>query len=391
MSSVQLTKAEARKIILHAAALHKTSPFGKGKDAVRKVIDHLGFVQVDTNYVVERAHHHTLAARIPGYQKAWLDELQGEGLIYEFWTRDSGYMPMSEFRFSLPITAAFSNKWKEISPAERNLMNKILDRISREGPRKAKDFENDRVKKSTGWWDWRPSKIALEQLHLSGKLLATRTKEFHKRYDLVDNIVPAEIDRTPPSPEEYTQHLIFRSLRSLGIAYAKEIAWNGRFVKPPVKQELQKLADAGEVMEVTVEGVKGPLYMLPEYKKKKITLSDHAFILSPFDPLNVFRHRLKDFFSFDYQVECFVPEKKRKYGYFSLPILVGDTFVARMDSKADRKTKTLIIHNLHAESGRINKVVAVKVRDAIHQFAAFNECSEITIRKSNDKAIPKML
>ena len=210
MSTVTLTNAEARKVILHAAALHKAAPFGKGKDAVRKLIDHLGFVQVDTNYVVERAHHHTLAARIPGYQKAWLDELQAEGTIYEFWTRDSGYMPMSDFRFSLPITEVFSARGKELAQAERNLMNKILDRISREGPCRAKDFDNDRVKKSTGWWDWRPSKIALEQLHLSGKLLTTRTKEFHKLYDLAENIVPASIDRTMPTMEDYTRHLILR-------------------------------------------------------------------------------------------------------------------------------------------------------------------------------------
>ncbi len=391
MPPVTFTKAEARKIILHAAALHKSAPFGRGKDAVRKVIDHLGFVQVDTNYVVERAHHHTIAARVPGYRKEWLAELQAESAIYEFWTRDSGFMPMSEFRFSLPITEVFTSRWKDISQAEKNLMDRILNRISREGALKAKDFENDRVKKSSGWWDWRPSKVALEQLHLSGKLLATRTKEFHKLYDLTDNIVLPEIDRTPPSLEEYTRHLISRSLKSLGIAYTKEIAWNGRFVKPPVKEEILKLVAAGEVIEVNVEGLKGPLFMLPEYKKKKITLADEAFILSPFDPLNVFRHRLKDFFAFDYQVECFVPEKKRKYGYFSLPILVGDTFVARMDSKADRKNRTLIIHNLHVESGKMNKAVAAKVRDAIHQFASFNECMKITITKSNDKSMIKML
>ena len=258
MEPVKLTKSQARKIILHAAGLSKRAQFGKGKEAVYKVIDHLGFVQLDTIYVVERAHHHAIAARVPGYKTEWLGELQAEGRIYEFITREAGFIPMHEFRFSLPIQDSFSAKWKSLPQAEINLMKKIVERISREGPMGANDFENDRVTKSSGWWDWRPSKIALEKLHLTGKLLTTRKKGFHKLYDLTENIIPGHIDKTAPSMEEFTRHLIFRSLKALGIAYAKEISWNGRFVKPPVKQELEKLVDSGKVCQVEVEGLKGP-------------------------------------------------------------------------------------------------------------------------------------
>src|SRR5258708_6074342 len=108
--------------------------------------------------------------------------------------------------------------------------------------------------------------------------------------------------------------------------------------------------------------------MLRSYKNKKIQLSDDAFILSPFDTLNVFRHRLRDFFDFDYQIECFVPQAKRKYGYFSLPVLVGDAFVARMDSKADRKEGVLVIHNLHFEPVKISRPMIAKVSEAIQGF-----------------------
>ncbi|HZI25267.1 MAG TPA: crosslink repair DNA glycosylase YcaQ family protein [Chryseolinea sp.] len=391
MNAVNLTKSQARKIIVHAAGLTKRGQFGKGKEAVYKVIEHLGFVQVDTIYVVERAHHHAFAARVPGYRTDWLHELQAEGRIYEFLTRESGYMPMNEFRFSLPVHDSFSAKWKSLSQADINLMKKILDRISREGPLGANNFENDRVVKSSGWWDWRPSKIALERLHLTGKLLTTRKKDFHKLYDLTDNIVSSDVDKSRPTMEEFTRHLIFRSLKAFGIAYLKEIAWNGRLVKPPVKEELRKLVESGKVCQVEVEGLKGPLYMHPEYKKKKITIADDAFVLSPFDMLNVYRHRLRDFFNFDYQVECFVPEPKRKYGYFSLPILVGDTFVARMDSKADRKQKNFNINNLHFEPVKLSKLTTDKVCEAIRVFAKFNGCTSIVVKKSNNKAFVKKL
>jgi uncharacterized protein YcaQ len=126
--------------------------------------------------------------------------------------------------------------------------------------------------------------------------------------------------------------------------------------------------------------------MLPEYSKKKITITGDAFILSPFDHLNVYRKRLKDFFDFDYMVECFVPAPKRKYGYFSLPVLVGDTFVARMDAKADRKTRTLIIHNLHFEKTKLTSLAIASVGKAIRDFSKFNGCTQIVIKKSNDKA-----
>ncbi|MBN8852412.1 MAG: hypothetical protein BGO55_01540 [Sphingobacteriales bacterium 50-39] len=393
MKQATLTKSQARKIILHAAGLSKPAPFGKGREAVYKLIDHLGFVQLDTNYVVERAHHHTIAARVPDYKLEWLEELQADGRIFEFFTSDSGFIPMHNFRFSLPVKQGFLSNRKPLTQPEINLMNKVLDRIDREGPLMVKDFENDRQEASLGWWDWRPSKVALERLYLDGRLMTTRTKEFLKVYDLPLNLVPDDIDTTMPTPEEFARHIIRRELKALGIAYAKEIAWRARYVKNNlVKKELEKLVEEGEICKVAVEGLKtAPLYMLPAYKNKKIQLSGDAFILSPFDTLNVFRHRLRDFFDFDYQIECFVPAPKRKYGYFSLPLLIGDIFVARMDSKADRKQKTLIIHNLHFEPVKLSKPMIGKIIDAIQTFARFNQCGDLVISKSNNKQYLKAI
>src|SRR5258706_14067538 len=310
MNRIILTKSQARKIILHAAGLSKRAQFGKGKEAVYKLIDHLGFVQIDTNYVVERAHHHAIASRVPDFKPEWLEQLQADGRIFEFLTYASGYIPMNDFRFSLPVKASFLFRRKPLAPAEINLMKTVLDRISREGPLMARDFENDRVTKSSGWWDWRPSKLALERLHLDGRLMTIGRREFQKVYDLPENIIPGDIDTTMPTPEEFAQHVIRRSLKALGIAYFKDIAYRGRYIKQPVnveknsvKVDLEKLLEAGEICNLEVAGMKNaPLFMLTEYKNKKIGLSGDAFILSPFDVLNVYRHRLRNFFDFDYQV-----------------------------------------------------------------------------------------
>src|SRR5882762_9506526 len=257
MNPLVLTRSQARKIILHAAGLSRRAQFGKGREAVYKLIDHLGFIQVDTNYVVERAHHHAIASRVPDYKPEWLGELQADGRIFEFLTSDSGYIPMHDFRFSLPVKESFLSTRKPLAQAEINLMNKVLDRITREGPLMVKDFENDRKVASSGWWDWRPSKMALERLYLDGRLMTTRTKDFHKVYDLPLNIISDDIDTTMPAPEEYARHVILRTLGSLGIAYAKELAWRARWVKNNlVKKELEKLVEEGQLCRVAINGLK---------------------------------------------------------------------------------------------------------------------------------------
>jgi uncharacterized protein YcaQ len=383
---ILLSRSQARKIILEAAGLARRGQFGTGIEAVYRLIDQLGFVQLDTNYVVERAHHHVMAARIPDYETGWLAELTEEGRIFEYFTSDAGYIPMKDFRFSLPVKQVFAQR-NTLTKPEVNLMKQVLDRIGREGPLMVGDFEDDRLEASSGWWDWRPAKVALERLYLSGELMITRDKKFHKLYDLPMNLLPTDLDLQVPSAEEYARFVIRRTLGALGIAYVKEMAWRARYVKGNlVKQELAKMVAAGEVLTVAVEGLKSaPLYMLPD-QNMEVELAGDAFILSPFDILNVFRHRLRDFFDFDYQVECFVPAPKRKYGYFSLPVLVGDTFVARMDAKAERKQQVLVVHNLHFEEVELGEAMLQEVIEALKAFTQFNQCHHIEFKKTNREA-----
>jgi uncharacterized protein YcaQ len=386
MKALVLSSTQARKIILHAAGLASRASFGKGVRAVYKLIDHLGFIQIDTNYVVERAHHHAIFSRVPEYKMDWLTQLQEDGQIFEFWTYATGYIPMNDFRFSLPVKASFLAHKKAATPQQVHMMKTVLDRIGREGPLMARDFEYDRVNKNKGWWDWRPSKVALEHLHLSGKLMTLRKKNFEKVYDLTENVLPANTDTTMPTDIDYSRYVIRRALQALGVAYQKDIAWRSRYVKIPINPELAKMVESGEVCQVTVAGIRDPLYMLPEYRSKKITLSQEVFILSPFDILNVYRHRLRNFFQFDYQVECFVPAAKRKYGYFALPVLFGDTFIARLDAKAERKGGLLRIFNLHFEPMKLSNAAVAKLAGSIRSFARFNQCREVIIEKSNSKS-----
>ncbi|GAB3927403.1 winged helix-turn-helix domain-containing protein [Mucilaginibacter myungsuensis] len=376
---IDLTKSQARNIILNAAGLAHHGQFGTGIEAVYKVIDHLGFVQLDTNYVVERAHHHVMAARIPDYRTEWLAELVEDGRIFEYFTSDAGFIPMNDFHYSLPVKAAFKAQIKTPDRQQLRVMQQIMDRVEREGQLMLGDIENDRVEASNGWWDWRPAKVALERLYLQGDLVVSRNKSFHKVYDL-----PPAMDQTIPTPDEYAHYVIRRTLGALGISSVKEINWRARRVKNNlVKPVLQSMVETGEVQVVVVDDIKGPLYMLPDQQIKP--LAGEVFILSPFDILNVFRHRLKQFFDFDYQIECFVPADKRQYGYFSLPILAGDKFIARMDAKADRKKQILIVHNIHFEAVDIDQTTLAKLADAIKAFVLFNNCNDVVFTRSNSQ------
>ncbi|RZK51560.1 MAG: winged helix-turn-helix domain-containing protein, partial [Pedobacter sp.] len=378
-------------IILNAAGLAKPAQFGYGIEAVYKLIDHLGFVQLDTNYVVERAHHHVMFARVPDYEVSWLAKLADEGRIYEYLTSDAGFLPMPDFRFSFPVKNAFEQRERIVDKGMENLMHDILDQVERDGAVMVGDFDNDRKQASTGWWDWRPAKVALERLYLEGKLMVSRDRKFHRRYDLPLNLVPDEIDQSIPTAEEFARFTVRRTLGALGICSQKEMAWRARRVKDnQVKAELAKMLNEGEVIVVNVEGIKGPLYMLAD-QKVDIQLSNDVFILSPFDILNVFRHRLKEFFGFNYQVECFVPAPKRIYGYFSLPILAGEVFIARMDSKANRKNKVLLVHNIHFENVDLNAETIDKLIAALKSFVTFNGCHNISFASTNRKDYLKLI
>ncbi|WP_412468067.1 winged helix-turn-helix domain-containing protein [Pedobacter sp. KLB.chiD] len=391
MEAIELNRSQARKIILHAAGLSKKAQFGTGMEAAYRVIDHLGYVQLDTNYVVERAHHHALFARVPDYQTEWLFALCDDGEVFEYFTSDAGFLPMHDFRFSLPVKRAFATQGSPLTKRESDLMKQILDQVERDGAVMVGDFENDRIEAGSGWWDWRPAKVALEKLYLEGKLMISRNSAFQKVYQLPLDVVPHDTDQTMPTDEAYARYVVKRTLGALGISSVKEMAWRSRRVKGNlVKKELEKMLQAGEVKTVMVDGVKGPLYMLSG-TDINISIADEVFILSPFDILNVFRFRLKDFFDFDYQIECFVPAPKRKFGYFSLPILSGERFIARMDAKADRKKKKLVVHNLHFEPIEIDEITIGKLVDNLKEFILFNKCNDVIFKKTNRNDLLKFI
>ena len=399
-----LSKNTSRQLAIKAQLL----PFqGSICDSttIYPIIRQLGYVQIDTISVVNRAHHQTLWARCNSYNESQLDQLQArERKIYEYWAHAMAYLPMEDFRYSLPRMKNFQNpnsRWAKHSLEKcRYIINDVYKRIEEEGPLGSKDFKNGDGKKSGEWWDWKPAKLALELLYWQGKLMVSERNKFQKKYDLTERVLPDGIDLTFPDTNEMARFVISGALKSMGLANKKEIM---KFMQPSasrdsdlmlvskkeIEQCLLEMIEEKEIKKVGIEGIEGYYYMLSDNKTSKI-INELPIVrfLSPFDNLIIQRERTKQLFDYDYSLECYVPEPKRKYGYFVFSILFGDKLVGRFDPKADRKNKIFILKNLYFENGfECNDHFIHLFVQQLVKFAAFHNCETISVEKCADKKV----
>ena len=385
-----ISHAQARLISLRAQGLaESTTPFGQGKPAALRAIEHLGYIQVDTISVVQRAHHHVLWSHVPDYHPDMLHQLHDpDRAVFEYWNHAASYLPMRDYRFSRPLMQKFKREvhWGEDSPDLKKAMRRMLARIKQKGALLLREVESKTF--VDGWSEVSSSKIekrALHQLWMRGQIMIRHRQGFQKVFDLPERIIPETIDQTLPTKRESGEFHIKRALRALGVARLSELHYLQDAERAgEVKTALRQLLKSGEVIELRVkEFPEVPCYALPE----SLALNEqpkhhHIRILSTFDNLVIQRDRLRWLFNFDYIIECYVPAAKRKYGYFVLPILWGDKFIARMDAKADRAHRKLLIHKLFFEKGfAADKKVRGELDNALKIFAEFQGCDTFEVFK----------
>jgi uncharacterized protein YcaQ len=196
--------------------------FGSGKAAVLSAIEQLGYVQIDTLSVVARAHHHTLWTRIPDYQSQWLDQLIDEAQIFEYWFHAASYLPMKDFRFVLPKMLSIKNGESRYFKADAQVMRDVYDKIRIDGPQKSREFESF-SKNNSSWWNWKPTKIALEQLFMQGDLMISTRKGMEKVYDIRERVLPTTVNTTLPTALEYAEYLVKTYLKAYGFTTLKQI------------------------------------------------------------------------------------------------------------------------------------------------------------------------
>src|ERR1035437_9262455 len=357
------------------------------KKATLAIIEHLGYVQIDTLAVVVRAHHHTLWTRFAGYDELILSELlEKDKSIFEYWSHAASYLPMKDYRFSLPRKKDYADGKSHWFGQDKKMNIYVLDRIKVEGELQSKDFEFKRSA-NANWYEWKPAKRALEQLFMEGKLMVARRQGFQKVYDLTERVLPANIDISMPTEKEVAEHLIRKAVQTHGIVTENEITYLRSGLKTPVNKALKHLLIEGELLEIKIKGAEKSSFIKSEHQLKSLaqyTVKDNIHFLSPFDNALIQRKRVKQIFDFDYMIECYLPESKRKYGYFTLPVLYNDTFVARFDPKADRASKTFYIKTMHFEKNfKPNETFNTLFAHKLKNFATFNGCIKVVIEKAD--------
>ena len=386
-----LSLPQARKLVLLSQRLPAGIKKGMAKAATLEAIEHLGYIQVDTISVIQRAHHHTLWNRNPRYKPEQLDQLVEEKKVFEYWAHAASYLPMKDYRFSLPRKQAIgSGKLDHWYERDEKMIKTVMNRIAAEGPLRAKDFEHDGEKPNV--WQAKPAKAALEYLYQQGDLMVPRRESFQKVYDLTERVLPEGVDTRTPNPEEYARYLIKRYLRANGLGRAFEMSYLVKKAGPLVLATLREMESNGEVQRVRVGG-QDYFAMAESFELLGNSLSRSRLkILSPFDNLVIQRDRMKHLFGFDYLIECYVPKAKRRYGYFSLPILWDGRLVARMDCKAERKASLLHIYHLALEPG-LKKVAEFveALKKELSLFLDFNGCERIRLRRTSPNTVKSPL
>ncbi len=391
METLSFSSRQARKLALLSQRVLRLPRTGKALDVTLDAISHLGYIQIDTISVIQRAHHHTLWNRNPRYRTDHLDKLLQQKKVFEYWSHAAAYLPMEEYRFSLPNKESIAGGrqlWFGCDPAVKQA---VWKRVRDEGPLQSRDFEHH------GWtrlpmWEWKPAKYALEQLFMEGRLMVARRDNFRKVYDLTERVLPDGLDVSRPTEEEFCRKLIHRYLDAHGFGDAAEIAYLRKGVKKNIQRHLDHMAEDNELVRVAIQDWSGFA------KVSSLDLLDRPLplsrlrILSPFDNLVIHRGRLKRLFGFDYQIECYVPANRRKYGYFCLPVLWNAQFAARIDCRADRKTGTLEIRNLVLEPAvRCKEAFALALARELENFMGFNECSMLAVERVPDSSLKKFL
>jgi uncharacterized protein YcaQ len=359
-----LRNADARRLFLHLHGL-ADPPAGPAKGAdLTGLIDRIGFVQVDSINTVERAHHMILFARRPAYRpKALKQLLERDRHLFEHWTHDASILPVSLFpywqhRFSRDAERLREDWRKWFREGYEAKFDEILNRIAREGPVTSTDVGEGEARGKGGWWDWHPSKTALEWLWRTGQLQITRRDGFQKVYDLTERVIPAAFCRPAPAPEAVIDWACRSALDRLGFATPGELHayWNA--ITPQEARDWCKAGmSAGHLIEIAVEGADGShrhCFARPDVFDGLAGVPappNRLRVLSPFDPALRDRNRAERLFGFAYRIEVFVPEAKRRYGYYVFPLLEGERIVGRIDMKARRDTGTLGIRALWPERG----------------------------------------
>ena len=399
MSEIVLTIANARA--LHLAAQDMLQPRRRRavKADVLDAIRRMGVLQIDTISVVARSPCLVLWSRLGDYEPDWLGQHLAEGALFEYWAHEACFVPIEDYallRHRMLDPASMGWKYSESWMREqRASVDAVLAHIRQHGPTRSSDFERTDGE-AGGWWAWKPEKRSLEALFTSGQLMIAKRHNFQRIYDLAERVHPLWHDSQMPAMDETRRQLALKAVRALGVCKGAWIADYYRTRAPRIDPE--QLADSGELLRARVAGWDEPVYIHPDHAllARRAVAGELTptvtTLLSPFDPIVWDRRRALELFGFDYRLECYTPAAKRRYGYFTLPILRRGALVGRVDAKAHRSAGVFEVKLIELESGvRVSGRFTADISQALLRCARWHACAEVLLTRVAPESFAMLL
>jgi uncharacterized protein YcaQ len=366
----QLSLKDALALVINAQGLAAKPSRAEKQNGPLGVIDRLSLLQLDSVNVFERAHYMPVFSRIGAYDKSILDEASrpltetGEqAKLIEYWAHEAAWvktedLPLHRFRmdwyrYGTDDRRYGKSGWVAIQAQHGPLIDWIRDELRSRGPLTISEIEHDQNKRKGAWWGWSDVKTCLERMFLVGEVVSAGRENFSRRYALPEQVLTGEtLARMLDPKPDYDQNLrtlIERAAKAEGVATVKDLADFVRLRIDKVAPRVEELVDLGILVPFDVEGFKDLAYMHKDWQsttaQQELAKAKHVTLLSPFDPLTRNRDRAIRLFDFDYKIEIYVPEPKRVYGYYTLPLLQNGNLVGRIDLKSERKTRELLVQS----------------------------------------------
>ncbi|MFE1644604.1 winged helix-turn-helix domain-containing protein [Microbacterium sp. P01] len=392
-----LSAAQARRVALAAQGFARPRPDVVGTRQLNLALTRMGALQIDSVNVFSRSHYMPLFSRLGSYDTTVLDRLlfARKAPYVESWAHVAAFVPAADwalFRFRMDdARAAYGTDPDGWFAQHADTVDWVRAELAVRGPLRPAQIERDAVQGRRGpWWDWDVVKQALEYLWRFGDVAIAGRHGFERRYALAEHVIPADVLANPVPRDDAIRELIRRSARAYGVATASDLADYWRIKdRPRVMASIRDLVDAGELREVTVEGWLSAGRPARAWMHRDAAVPRRigaTAILTPFDPVVWFRDRAQRLFDFDYRIEIYTPAPQRRFGYYSLPVLVGDDLVGRVDLKADRAQSTLRVQSAWWERGRPTDA-AERVAHELRVAARWQGLENIAVSRWGDATV----
>jgi hypothetical protein len=386
----QLSLAQARRVALAAQGFADPRPSGRiDRRHLRRVLDRVGLIQIDSVNVLVRSQELPLFARLGPHPRTLIPDATASGELFEYWVHEASHVPTAHhplWRWKMQQT----HRWRDVVRIEERrpgFVDEVLRRVEAEGALTSSDLEQRTGKKGT-WWDWDDGKVALEYLFWTGRLAATRrSNDFARVYDLAERVLPADVLAQPtPTESDARKQLLLLAARHHGVGTIDDLADYHRQKVTAVRSLIDELVEDGRLTPVAVAGWTKPAYLHPDAAMPRVMRA--RALLSPFDPVVWYRERALRLFGFHYRIEIYTPQPKRQYGYYVLPFLLGSDLVARVDLKADRAARTLRVPGAFAELGVPVDDVAEALAAELASMAEWLGLERVDVGDRGDLASP---